>query len=77
MPFTDVGINAYYLEAARWMVEHRLWVDEFFNPPQDPAEFKPYDTVNRARAAMFIWRLAEAAGAFDTDVDLPPLMRSP
>ena len=77
VPFTDIGINAYYLEATRWMVEHRLWVDEFFNPPRHPASFKPYDTVNRARTAMFIWLLAEAAGAFDTDVDLPPLMRSP
>ena len=77
VPFTDIGINTYYLEATRWMVEHRLWVDEFFNPPRHPASFKPYDTVNRARTAMFIWLLAEAAGAFDTDVDLPPLMRSP
>ena len=77
VPFTDVGINAYYLEATRWMVEHRVWVDESFNSPQDPAEFNPYNTVSRARTAMFIWLLADAAGAFDTDVDLPPLMRSP
>ena len=77
VPFTDIGINAYFLEATRWMVEHRLWVDEFFNPPQERTSFNPYDAVNRARTAMFIWRLAAAAGAFDTDVDLPPLMRSP
>ena len=77
VPFSDIGINAYYLEAARWMVEHRLWVDEFFFPPGDPANFNPYDNVDRARTAVFIWRLAETPGAFDTDVDLPPLMRSP
>lgn len=76
VPFTDIGINAYYLEAARWMLEHRLWVDEDFNPPEDSTNFNPYDTVNRARIAMFFWQLAATAGAFDSDVDLPPLMRS-
>ena len=78
VPFRDVGINAYYLEAARWMVEHRLWVDEDFEPADDdPTNFKPSQNVNRARMAVFVWRLAAAPGAFDTDVPLPPLMRSP
>ena len=78
IPFRDVGVNDYYLEAARWMVEHRLWVDEDFEPPDDdPTDFDPSDPVNRGRMAVFVWRLAAAPGAFDTDVALPPLMRSP
>ena len=78
VPFRDIGINDYYLEAARWMVEHRLWVDEDFEPPDDdPTDFMPDENVNRARMAVLVWRLAAAPGAFDTDVPLPPLMRSP
>jgi hypothetical protein len=78
VPFTDIGINDYYLEAARWQVEHRLWVDADFQPPGDgPADFDPDDDVDRARMAMLLWNLAAAPGAFDTDVALPPLMRSP
>ena len=76
VPFTDIGINARYLEAARWTVEHGLWVDEDFDPAApDPASFNPAGYVTRARLAVFLWRLAAAPGAFDADVDLPPLMR--
>ena len=78
IPFRDIGINDYYLEAARWMVEHRIWVDEDFDLPSDaPIDFDPAHRVNRARMAVFMWRLAAAPGAFDIDVDFPPLMRSP
>ena len=78
VPFTDIGINDFYLEAARWLVEHRLWVGEDFQPPgEGPAEFKPSDNVNRARMAMLVWNLAAAPAAFDVDVPLPPLMRDP
>ena len=77
VPFTDIGINAYYLEAARWMVEHRLWVDENFERPGDTSDFRPYDSLSRGRMAIFMWRLADAPGAFDSDVTLPPFMRSP
>ena len=78
VPFTDIGINAYYLEAARWMVEHRLWIDEDFQPPGDgPEAFKPDDSVSRAWMATLVWNLAAAPGAFDVDVALPPLMRNP
>ena len=78
VPFTDIGINDFYLEAARWLVEHRLWVGEDFRPPgQGPAVFNPGDYVDRARMAVLVWNLAEAPGAFDVDVPLPPLMRSP
>ena len=76
VPFTDIGINDFYLEAARWLVEHRLWVDEDFEPPgAGPESFKPSDNVSRARMAMLVWNLAAAPGAFDLDVPLPPLMR--
>ena len=78
IPFRDIGINAYYLEAARWMVEHRLWVDEDFElADDDPADFSPHLPVTRGRMAVFVWRLAAAPGAFDVRVSLPPLMRSP
>ena len=78
VPFTDIGINDFYLEAARWMVQHRLWVDEDFRPPGDgPADFEPGAGVDRARMAVLVWNLAGAPGAFDLDVALPPLMRSP
>ena len=78
VPFTDIGINDFYLEAARWLVEHGLWVGADFQPPGDgPTEFKPGDNVDRARMAMLVWNLAAAPGAFDVDVPLPPLMRSP
>ena len=78
VPFRDIGINAYYLEATRWLMEHRLWVDGDFEPPDDdPTNFKPDDNVSRARMAMLVWNLAAAPGAFDSDVPLPPLMRSP
>ncbi len=78
IPFRDIGINAYYLEAARWMVEHRLWVDEDFEPPDDdPTDFDPFEPVSRGRMAVFVWQLAAAPGAFDADVALPPLLRSP
>ena len=78
IPFRDIGINAYYLEAARWMVEHRLWVDEDFEPPDDdPTDFDPSEPVSRGRMAVFVWQLAAAPGAFDADVALPPLLRSP
>ena len=78
VPFTDIGINDFYLEAARWLVEHRLWVGEDYQPPGDgPENFQPGDNVDRARMAVLVWNLAETPGAFDTDVPLPPLMRSP
>ena len=78
VPFTDIGINDFYLEAARWLVEHHLWIGEDFEPPgEGPAEFKPGDYVNRSRMAMLIWNLASTPGAFDIDVSLPALMRSP
>ena len=78
VPFTDIGINDFYLEAARWLVEHHLWVDEDFQLLEGgPANFKPNDNVSRARMAMLVWNLAAAPGAFDLDVALPPLMRSP
>ena len=77
VPFTDIGINDFYLESARWMVEHRLWVDEEFQPPGDREVFNPNDNVTRARMAVLIWNLAAAPGAFDFDVPLPPLMRDP
>ena len=78
VPFTDIGINDFYLEAARWLVEHRLWIGADFQPPGDgPADFNPDDSVDRARMAMLVWNLAAAPGAFDLDVALPPLMRDP
>jgi len=77
VPFTDIGINDYYLEAARWMVEHRLWVGEDFQPPGDPEHFEPSGRVTRARMATLVWNLAAAADAFDVDMTLPPLMRDP
>ena len=78
VPFTDIGINDFYLEAARWLVEHRLWIGEDFSSPgQGPANFKPGENVDRARMAVLVWNLAAAPGAFDVDVPLPPLMRSP
>ena len=78
VPFTDIGINDFYLEAARWLVEHRLWINADFQPPGDsPTDFNPSDNVDRARMAMLVWNLAAAPGAFDIDVPLPPLMRSP
>ena len=75
VPFSDVGVNDFYLEAARWMIEHRLWIDEAFQPADDGDAFKPRDSVTRARMAVFVWKLAGAPGAFDTDATLPPLMR--
>ena len=76
VPFTDIGINDSYLEAARWMIEHKLWVDEDFElPASSGEEFKPRDPVTRGRMAMFLWKLAGSPGAFDRDVTLPPLMR--
>ncbi|MYJ43203.1 MAG: SpoIID/LytB domain-containing protein [Acidimicrobiaceae bacterium] len=78
VPFTDIGINDYYLEAARWLVEHRLWVGADFQPPGDgPAEFNPGSDADRAHMALLLWNLAAAPAAFDIDVPLPPLMRSP
>ena len=77
VPFTDIGINDFYLESARWLVEHRLWVDRDFQPPGDREVFNPNDDVTRARMAVLVWNLAAAPGAFDIDVTLPPLMRSP
>ena len=79
VPFTDIGINDYYLEATRcWLVEHRLWIGADLQPPGDgPASFNPRDDVTRAHMAMLVWNLAAAPGAFDIDVPLPPLMRSP
>ena len=78
VPFTDIGINDFYLEAVRWLVEHHLWIGADFQPPGDgPTEFNPGDNVDRARMAMLVWNLAAAPGAFDLDVPLPPLMRSP
>ena len=77
VPFTDIGINDFYLEAARWLVEHNLWIDEDFSAPGDaPTTFQPDAQVNRARMAMLVWNLADAPGAFDLDVALPPLMRA-
>ena len=76
VPFTDIGINDYYLEAARWMTEHQLWVGDDFEPADsDGEDFKPRDRVSRGRMAVLVWRLAGAAGAFDSDVTLPALMR--
>ena len=78
VPFRDIGINAYYLEATRWMVEHHLWVDEDFAPSDgSPSDFLPDSQVTRGRMAALLWRLAAAPGAFDAGVDLPPLMRDP
>ena len=76
IPFRDIGINDYYLEAARWMVEHQIWVDEAFEPSDGrPTDFKPPDPVTRGRMAVFVWNLAGSPGAFDSDATLPPLMR--
>lgn len=76
IPFTDIGINDYYLEAARWMVEHQLWIDEEFETADSRSrDFNPADSVTRGRMAVLVWRLAGAPGAFDNDVPLPPLMR--
>ena len=78
IPFRDIGINDFYLEAARWMIEHQLWVDEDFEPAAiRQADFNPPDFVTRGRMAVFVWTLAASPGAFDADVTLPPLMRSP
>lgn len=78
VPFTDIGINDFYLEAARWLVEHRLWIGADFQPHGDgPTDFNPGDNVERARMAMLVWNLAATPGAFAIDVPLPPLMRSP
>ena len=78
VPFTDIGINDFYLEAVRWLVEHDLWVGADFQPPGDgPTHFNPRDDVTRAHMAVLVWNLAAAPAAFDIDVPLPPLMRSP
>ena len=78
IPFRDIGINAYYLEAARWTVENRIWVGEDYKLSDgSPVDFHPYEPVNRGRTAEFVWRLAASRGAFDPDVTLPPLMRDP
>ena len=78
MPFTDIGINDFYLEAVRWVVEHHLWIGEDYEPPGDgPTDFNPRDDVKRARMAVLVWNLAAAPGAIDIDVPLPPLMRDP
>ena len=82
IPFQDVGVNASYLEAARWMVEHRIWVDEEFEPLDDPKDFNPPnkdfnppDPVTRGRISVFVWKLAGSPGAFAANAELPPLMR--
>ena len=78
IPFGDIGVNDYYLEAARWMIEHRLWVDDNFEPSDgSPADFEPNEPVSRARMAMYLWQLAATPGAFDADAALPPLIRTP
>ncbi|MCY4175181.1 MAG: S-layer homology domain-containing protein [Acidimicrobiaceae bacterium] len=76
IPYTDIHVNAFYLEAARWLTEHRLWVTpDYRPPPAENAVFMPDEQVDRGRAALLIWNLASAPDAFDADVPLPPLMR--
>ena len=78
VPFRDIGINDYYLEAVRWMIEHQLWVDKSFEASDgSEADFLPADHVTRGRMGAFLWRLAAARGAFDADAELPPPMRNP
>ena len=75
IPFVDIGVNDYFLEASRWMVEHQLWLDEDFEPSDGgPVEFGRNRTSSRARVAAYLWRLAASPGAF-ADGILPPLIR--
>ena len=76
IPFDDIGINAHYLEAARWMVEHDLWVDEDHRSASSITNrFAPFEPLSRSRMAEIMWRLADAPDAFHRNVSLPPLMR--
>ena len=76
VPFRDIGINDYYLEATRWMIEHELWVDDGFELSDGTVtDFQPGAAVTRARTGVLLWRLADARGAFDSDVTPPDLMR--
>ncbi len=77
VPYIDIHINAFYLEAVRWLTENRLWVNSQYMPPANSgAEFAPDEQINRARAALLLWNLAAAPNAFQFDVVLPPLMRN-
>ena len=77
VPFSDIGINDFYLEAARWMTEHLIWVDEAYQfPVGNQALFLPNDEVSRARMATLLWNLAVAYDAFAAGVPPPPLMRT-
>ncbi len=76
IPFSDVGVNDYFLEAARWMVEHDLWLDGSFKASDgSEADFGRSEPVTRGRVASYLWRLAGTPGAFGGGVPLPPLMR--
>lgn len=76
VPFRDIGINDYYLEATRWSIEHDLWADDSFELSDGTVtDFQPRAAVTRARAGLHLWRLADTRSAFDSDVTPPPLMR--
>lgn len=76
VPFRDVGINDFYLEASRWIIEHALWVNERFELSDGTTtRFRPGAAVTRARTAVVLWRLAGTPSAFDSDAAPPPLMR--
>lgn len=77
IPFRDIGVNDYFLEPSRWMIEWDIWVDEdFILSDGTSTSFNPDESVSRARAATYLWRLAGMPEAFDTDAVLPPVMRT-
>lgn len=51
-PFEDVAIAAYYETAVAWMAS------EGITTGTSPTAFSPDDTVTRAQAAAFLWRVA-------------------
>lgn len=49
--FTDVAADAYYAEAVQWAVENGI------TNGMGDGRFAPEETVNRAQAVTFLWRL--------------------
>ena len=69
--FTDVEEGRFFSEAVRWMVEWDITTGT------TPTTFSPDDTLTRAQAATFLWRLAGTPEAFADGAELPPAMRTP
>ena len=77
IPFDDVEGGGYYVIPVRWMLDWDLWVDEEFRPVDTlTSEFRPHSPITRSRMAVYLFRLADAPGAFDPAVELPSLIRS-